>query len=162
MSWNYVTVCNLAPLHTLEKMCSFLSCFDVVDWVGCFSFYCCLCCCFAQALRNWLFLCNCLCIPMHVRLYISHSASTSGHISCNRPSVKARQLTIRGVRRGDYTRGLVSHTIIHIHWQAWELVCQYCFVAVCVWAHTQGEEEAILLWNSPKSRKKTEWAQTER
>lgn len=73
----------------------------------------------------------------------------SGHISCNRPSVKARQLTITGgggggmCGMGDYTRGLVSHTITsHIYWKAGYQSC------VCMCTHTEGK--ATALWYSPK------------
>lgn len=78
-----------------------------------------------RAEREWKGGCSavdvCLCLCVFVSMH-SHAALNlsllvpSGHISCNRPSVKARQLTIRGGGGGDYTRGLVSYTITsHIH-----------------------------------------------
>lgn len=62
-------------------------------------------------------LCLCVFVSMHSHAALNLSLLVpSGHISCNRPSVKARQLTIRGGGGGDYTRGLVSYTITsHIH-----------------------------------------------
>lgn len=128
-----------------------------------------------RAEREWKGGCSavdvCLCLCVFVSMH-SHAALNlsllvpSGHISCNRPSVKARQLTIRGGGGGDYTRGLVSYTITsHIHWQAWELVYQHSFVCVCVYVlkDMNIHKDRRRRWYSPKKTGgKTKWAQTER
>lgn len=152
-----------------------------------FSFCCCFCCCFAQGLyihpvinnsfRQWgerrvgwneewgaakhcVRVCICICVYAFWRtwccksLFCRHPLATT---ACNRPSVKARQLTIRGGGQcgmGDYARGLVSYTITsHVadrHESRCISTALYLFVRAHRPEHTQREEQAAALWYSPK------------
>lgn len=111
--------------------------------------------------------CVCVCVSMHshtcdaVNLSFCHLPLAT--TACNRPSAKARQLTIRGggggCGMGDYARGLVSYTITsHVadRLASWCVSTALCLL-VCAHRleHTQREEQAAALWYSPKTGGKT-------
>lgn len=106
-----------------------------------------------------------VCMHSHSRdtLNLSFSHFPLATTAFNRPSAKARQLTIRGggggFGIGDYARGLVSYTIRSHVADRLESWYGRAALSVLVYAQrlerTQRQEKAAALWYSPKTERKT-------